>query len=400
MHRPGNVWSSSAQPPPATTDRSAPAAARPLSDFRLLRQLGQGGMSDVYLAFDPQTQLMVAIKILSEKLAHQRAFVDRFLREAALSRRLSHPNLVFGLDSGKDPETGHHYLVLEYIDGPNAQQLLDRRGPLPIGVVVQIAIDIARALEYLHHRNFVHRDVKPDNILLTLDGTAKLCDLGLIKHLDDTTAHLTALNDGFGSSFYMPYEQALNAGLVDARSDIFSLGATLYHLLTAEVPFGGADHLEIVRKKEKGEFLPASRHNPQVPPSIDAILARMLERDPRRRYESARHVREAFEACGIPPIRPTIEYRQGEPHLSGSNLAATDDLTPTRPDLQMPAPAAPLRPEATAPSQPNSPHSRQETASPPQPNSLWRCLRRTIGDAHAPWSLLAGLTSALIALVR
>src|SRR5438034_3596044 len=196
--------------------------------------------------------------------------VDRFYREAKSGAILNHPNIVRNVTVGQDRATGKHYLVLEYVDGPSAQALLDRMGHLTVGDAVHIVLDIARALEHAHSRNIVHRDIKPANILMTQSGVAKLADLGLAKRTDEAS-HLTHARQGFGTPYYMPYEQAMNARYADARSDIYALGATLYHLLVGEVPFPGISSLEIIDKKAIGDFTPASKLNPDVPRALDAI---------------------------------------------------------------------------------------------------------------------------------
>lgn len=243
-------------------------------------------MSSVYLGYDPQGLRPVAIKILADHLATQKSFVNRFYREARMSRVLAHVNIVRGLGHGFDPDAKRHFLVLEYVDGPNALTLLKSRGPLPTGMVVRIGIEIGQALRYLHARDFVHRDVKPENVLLSPNGTAKLADLGLAKRLG-SDGELTTTNQGVGTPHYMPYEQAVNGDLVDGRSDLFALGATLYHLLTGHVPFGGETQEDIVREKEHDCYRPMREIRPQVPPVLDTLLARMLIRDPRERFQSA-----------------------------------------------------------------------------------------------------------------
>src|SRR5262249_18275481 len=181
--------------------------------------------------------------------------------------------------------TAKHYLVMEYVDGPSALELLTKYGHLSVGDAVHIVLDIARGLEHAHSRNIVHRDIKPDNILITTSGVAKLSDLGLAKRTDEAS-HLTAARQGFGTPYYMPFEQAMNAKYADGRSDIYALGATLYHLVSGEVPFPGINHLEIVEKKDIGEFPPARTHNAEVPAVLENILARMLARDPADRYQT------------------------------------------------------------------------------------------------------------------
>jgi serine/threonine-protein kinase len=177
-------------------------------------------------------------------------------------------------------------MVLEFVDGPSARTLLDVHGRLSVGDAVHIALSIARALEYAHSRNVIHRDIKPDNILITRSGVSKLADLSLARRTDEVS-HLTAARIGFGTTHNMPNEQAINARQADGRSDIYALGATLYHLVTGTVPFPGDNHLEVVEKKNHGDFVLAGELNPQVPPVLDHILGRMLARQPKDRYQTA-----------------------------------------------------------------------------------------------------------------
>ncbi|MFO0928889.1 MAG: serine/threonine-protein kinase [Gemmataceae bacterium] len=259
---------------------------RHLGEFRILRLLGAGGMGTVYLAFDGRSERQLALKVLSDPMASNQAYIDRFYREAKSGALLNHPNIVRTLNAGQDRQTGKHYLVMEYVDGPSAHALLAQTPRLSVGDAVHIALDVARALEHAHSRNIIHRDIKPDNILITRSGVAKLGDLGLAKRLDDPS-HLTAARQGFGTTAYMPYEQAINAKYADGRSDIYALGATLYHLLTGQVPFPGENHLEVVEKKNQGHFRVARSLNPAVSPELEQILARMLARQPRDRYQTA-----------------------------------------------------------------------------------------------------------------
>ncbi|MCI0700764.1 MAG: serine/threonine protein kinase [Planctomycetia bacterium] len=251
-------------------------------------------MSAVYQSFDVVSGRPVAVKLLADHLASQPEFVGRFYREARLSRVLEHPNIVQGYASGYDPHVSKHFLVLEFIDGPTTHGVLAHSGKLNVGAVVRIGIDIARALKFLHERQYVHRDVKPDNILLHPDGIAKLADLGLAKRLNDD-AQLTSVHQGVGTTYYMPYEQAVNANLVDGRSDIFALGATLYHLLTGEVPFPGATHDEVIREKAHNSFRSLRSLNTDVPSELEGIISAMLEYDPRARIQSANELIEALD---------------------------------------------------------------------------------------------------------
>ena len=243
-------------------------------------------MATVYLAYDCEQYRQVAVKVLADALAYEPRFVQRFYREGSITRRLSHTHIVAGYGFGHDRHSGKHYIVLEHVDGPSLQVWLDDAGCMPLSQSVRIILEVASALEYLHSQQVVHRDIKPGNILLDPQGHVKLIDLGLAKRIDDLR-DLTLADQGLGTSYYMPFEQARNPVLVDERSDIFALGATFYHLLTGDVPFVGDNHVEIARAKEQGSYRPAAQRNPAVTRELEAILARMMHRDPRQRYARA-----------------------------------------------------------------------------------------------------------------
>jgi serine/threonine-protein kinase len=299
---------------------------RQVAGYRLLRRVGEGGMSSVYLSYDVAAGKSVAVKLLADHLSHSREFVERFYREARLSRLLIHRNLVRGVGAGFDPVAGKHYLILEFIDGPTAQAVLARESKFPIGVAVRVGIDISHALAFLHSRQYVHRDVKPDNILLHPEGIAKLADLGLAKRLNDDP-NITSTQLGVGTSYYMAYEQALNADLVDGRSDIFALGASLYHLLTGQVPFAGPTHEDVMQGKERNASRPIRELNPEVPPSLAEIITRTLARDPRERIQTAAELAAALESTGLARSIPSFAS-SGQAEFLGA-----EPETPTRADL-------------------------------------------------------------------
>jgi serine/threonine-protein kinase len=327
----------------AMASRSTLTVGLPLSDelrsfgrYRLLRELGNGGMSAVYLAYDPDERRPVALKVLADHLTHDRASTARFLREAKIGQSVQFAHVVRTFAGDRDAVTGRHFLVLEYVDGPSCQFLLDRTGPLAVRDAARIALDMAMALEYLHHRRLVHRDIKPGNILVTTSGVAKLSDLGLVKHLDENS-DLTAIHQGFGTSWYMPYEQMQNAKLVDGRSDIYALGATLYHLLTGAVPFAGNDHAEVAALKDRGDYAPARTLNPSVPADLDGIIARMLAREPRDRFPTATDLVVALERSQLADQLPSfvdIELAMQDPE---ARARLVSNSQPTSPDLRLPA---------------------------------------------------------------
>lgn len=306
------------------------------SPYRRLRELGRGGMGEVYLAYDEKGERLVAIKLLWPHLASNPNHVERFKREAEHSIRLKHPNIVRGFDWGQMPGTQRWFLAMEYVDGPSVQTLLDRRSRLDLGDAVRIALDIAHALEYAHSRNIVHRDIKPENILITRTGVSKLADLGLSKATDQVS-NLTHTRQGFGTPYYMPYEQAMNAKSADHRSDIYALGATLYHMVTGQPPFQGRDPVEILEKKEAGVYPPASLLNPEVPEELERILDKMLARDRRDRYQTASELIVDLQRSNL--AAPTLSFVDPELALQdpvvrqravAENQATLPDLTAQR----------------------------------------------------------------------
>ena len=312
---------------------------RALGDYRILRRLGEGGTGAVYLAYDEKQQIQVAIKVLSHTLAKSQHFLDRFYREAKSGALLNHPNIVRNLTVGQDQQTGVHYLVLEYVDGPSALDLLDKFGYLPVGDAVHIVLDVARALEHIHSRNVIHSDVKPGNILVTLSGLAKLADLGLAKRTDEAS-HLTHARQGFGTPYYMPYEQAMNAKYADGRSDIYALGGTFYHLLVGDVPFAGDSSLEIVDKKGIGDFVPASVLNTDVPQVLDAIISKMLAREPKDRYQTASELIVDLERTNLAASVPSFtdpDRAMQDPIVRQRLLAPAMTCPDLRPGIDRPA---------------------------------------------------------------
>jgi serine/threonine-protein kinase len=300
-----------------------------IGPYRVLRFLGEGGMGAVFLAFDEEHRRQVALKVLSAEMAKTQANLDRFMREAEIGARLDHPNVVKLLQGGQDGPL--HYLVLEYIDGINAQDQLERGGRFSVGDAFRIVLDVARALEHAHALNIIHRDIKPGNILVANSGRSKLSDLGLAKRTDETS-HLTQTKQGFGTPYYVPYEQSINAKTADVRSDIFALGATLYHLLTGEVPFPGLTPVEILDKKATGFFVPAGAIVTVLPDEVDRILGKMMARDPADRYQTMSEVIADLERSKLAAATPSFAGRTGGSSDTAPEMPAATGQA-TLPDL-------------------------------------------------------------------
>jgi len=254
-----------------------------VGDFKLIKKLGQGGMGEVFLAHQISLDRRVAFKTLSKRLGAKKSFIDRFYREARSMAKLDHPHVVRGYAVGE--ADGIHYVAMEYIDGQSLYDWLKKLKKLEIGDAVHIALRCAEALEHAHELNIIHRDIKPDNVLITRTGIVKVSDLGLAKALDDDMS-MTQSGTGLGTPYYMPPEQARNAKYVDGRSDIYALGCMLYYCVTGAHPFEGDSTVEIITAKERGIFKSARRVNQAVPERLDLIIDKCLAKDPSHRYQT------------------------------------------------------------------------------------------------------------------
>jgi serine/threonine protein kinase len=271
-----------------------------LGDFKLLRKLGEGAMGAVYKATWISRQRIVALKILFPHVANNPKLVKRLNREGRMMFELTHPNIVSSFGNFEIPEKDgsiYHCVAMEYVSGQSAQRWLSQLGRLPVGDSVRIAIDCAKALAYAHARNVIHRDIKPDNILLAKNGVPKVADLGMAKTDEDMS--LTQTGHAVGTPWFMPLEQAKNAKEIDGRSDIYALGCTLYAFLTGAPPFTGQTIVDIIQAKEIGTFPPARQANADVPERLDLIIAKMTAKLPKYRYQNCEEVIAALEGLGL-----------------------------------------------------------------------------------------------------
>ena len=267
-----------------------------LGDFKITKKLGQGGMGTVYLAQQISLDRPCALKVMMKELAKKPGFMDRFIREARAMAKINHPNVVQCY--GVFEEKGLNFVAMELMDGQSMQDWVDDLGKLPIPDAVLVTVVVAEALQHAHDLNMIHRDIKPDNILVTKKGIIKVADLGLAKSTDEDMS-MTQSGTGLGTPHYMPPEQARNAKHVDNRCDIYALGVTLYHYLTGKVPFAGDSIVELITNKDKGVFQPAHRANPQVPERLSLIVDKAMAKDPKHRYQHMRELVKDLETLGL-----------------------------------------------------------------------------------------------------
>jgi len=309
--------------------------------YRIDRRLGAGGMSTVFLATDSVLEREVAIKLLAEHLAEDEDFVARFRREALAAARLQHPNVVQVFDSGEDPGSHRHYIVMEFVDGPSCADMLRDQKQLELDEAVRIVRDACHGLDYAHRAGVVHRDVKPGNLLLASDSnTTKLADFGIAKAAEQT--RITQVGSVLGTAAYLSPEQARGQE-AGPPSDIYSLGVCAYQFLAGRLPHEYSSLTELALKQQEDAVEPITVHRPEVPAELDRAIRVCLAREPAARYTSTLEMARALEAgLGGEITDATRRLAAVDPDATrglGDVTAATQALR-TR---SAPAPAPPPR---------------------------------------------------------
>ena len=260
--------------------------------YQIIKSIGEGGMANVYLAYDTILDRNVAVKVLRGDLATDEKFVRRFQREALSASSLSNPNIVEVYDVGED--NGEYYIVMEYVEGKHLKNLLKKRGKLTVPEVVDIVLQITNGLSVAHDSYIIHRDIKPQNILILDNGLIKITDFGIAVAMNAT--QLTQTNSVMGSVHYLPPEQASGKGAT-LQSDIYSIGILMYELLTGKLPFKGDNAVEIALKHLK-EPMPSIRDEiPDIPQSVENIILKATAKNPKNRYADAREMHEDLKTC-------------------------------------------------------------------------------------------------------
>ncbi len=312
--------------------------------YEIDHKIGEGGMAAVYLGRDTRLNRRVAIKILHQQYADDPDFLNRFQHEAQAAALLTHPSIVDVYDVGQDGNI--HYIVMEYVEGENLKTLINREAPLSIAQAVAIAAAVAYGLDSAHRKGLIHRDIKPQNLIVTPDGQIRITDFGIAK--SDFSTALTQTGITFGTADYISPEQASGRTALP-QSDIYSLGVTLYEMLAGQLPFSGDSALSIAMQHVNSEPPPLRQLNPQVPYQLEALIRRAMAKDPADRPESARELAQSLhyyrdqaeqQTMFAPrpleqeqPTRPSSSRSTGTPPPTANNSGGRNAFPPPRPTV-------------------------------------------------------------------
>lgn len=295
--------------------------------YEIVRLIGKGGMGDVYEAIHRKMERRVALKIINRELFQKTEAVNRFHREVKTAAQLSHPNIVTSHDA--DQAGDFHFLVMEYVDGVDLSQVVKDQGTLPIADACEYIRQAATGLQHAHERGMVHRDIKPHNLMVTADGTIKILDFGLASLAPEANASpdtaaprsdLTVAGAFMGTPDFISPEQAKDARQVDIRSDIYSLGATLYYLLSGRVPFDDGSIMHKLQSHAQSDPAPLDAERADVPKELVAIASRMMAKDPAERYLTPKEVADALESF-LRTWRPDEATSLGQVRSSDGNMS-------------------------------------------------------------------------------
>ena len=281
----------------------AERSGQKIPGYKVLGKLGAGAMATVYKARQLNLDRLVAIKVLPRKFSANAQFIERFYAEGRAAAQLNHPNIVQAYDVGKAGE--YHYFVMEFVDGRTVHDDIVKHKRYPEAEAIEIAIQVAEALEHAHTRGLIHRDVKPKNIMIGTEGVVKLADMGLARAISDKEAAEAESGKAFGTPYYISPEQIRGETNVGPPADIYSLGATLYHMVTGSVPFDGKNPSSVMHKHLKAAPIAPDQVNPRLSAGISEVIEMMMAKRPRDRYQTSRDLLDdlrAVRAGNLPPL--------------------------------------------------------------------------------------------------
>lgn len=288
---------------------------RQIPGYRIVSKLGSGAMATVYKAIHLKLDRPVAIKVLTRKLSENAEYVNLFYKEGKAAAKLNHPNIVQAYDVGE--AGGLYYFVMEYVEGTTLYDEIQSSKVFTEKDALRVIIQIAKALKHAHEAGFIHRDVKPKNIMIAKDGTAKLADMGLARSAKDVEAAQAEAGRAFGTPYYISPEQIRGEVNIDFRADIYSLGATLYHLVTGRVPFEAATPVAVMHKHLKEPLVPPDHINTSLSAGLGEVVEVMMAKDRNRRYASTADLLVDLEAIAAGDAPLQARKQIGAEVLSG-----------------------------------------------------------------------------------
>ncbi len=332
---------------------------RQIPGFQMLEKIGAGAMATVYKAKQISLDRIVAVKIMPKHLSKDKEFVERFYREGRAAAQLNHNNIVQAIDVGE--AAGYHYFVMEYVEGESIHEQMARGHKFTEKEALDIIIQVARALAHAHERGFIHRDVKPKNIMLAVDGAVKLADLGLAREIADLRAAASEAGRAYGTPYYIAPEQIRGERDLDARIDIYSLGATAYHMVTGRVPFEGPNPSAIMHKHLKQELIPPDHVNTKLSAGTAEVIEMMMAKNRDDRYKSAKDMLVDLE-CITKGESPLLARERLDAKLL-TDLAEESSVSGQRVSIEGPIPTG----DAVKPKPKPKPSPIQKPAVTPTP---------------------------------
>jgi serine/threonine protein kinase len=299
----------------------AERSGQKIPGYKILGKLGAGAMATVFKAKQLSLDREVAIKVLPRKFTQNPQFIERFYAEGRAAAQLNHPNIVQAYDVGKAGE--YHYFVMEYVDGRTVFDDITKHKRYSEAEAIDIVIQTAEALQHAHERGLIHRDVKPKNIMMNREGVAKLADMGLARAISDKEAAEAEAGKAFGTPYYISPEQIRGEINIGPPADIYSLGATLYHMVTGNVPFDGKNPSAVMHKHLKAELVAPDHVNPKLSAGISEVIEMMMAKDPKRRYQSCKDLLGDLRAIRKGET-PTIAHKDVLPASDLASLAAAE----------------------------------------------------------------------------
>lgn len=294
--------------------------------YKIIRKLGAGAMATVFLARQISLDRPVAIKVLPRRYSDNADFISRFQREGRAAAKLNDPNIVAAYDVGNSGD--HHYFVMEYVDGETVYDRITANKRFDEGEAISVAKQVASALRHAHDRGFIHRDIKPKNVMITKGGVVKLADLGLARALSDKEAAEAEAGRAFGTPFYISPEQIRGKVDIGPQADIYGLGATLYHMVTGSVPFKGKSPSEVMHRHLKEQLIAPDHLNPGLSSELAQIIEMMMAKDPTDRYRNAAELLEDLEL---------LEAGQKPRHAGGAiDIATVVSMADDSPETPQP----------------------------------------------------------------